>query len=804
MSGNLGTDCVQMRRLVGGKYHTVWTENSMKSAQRCEEILGQLYSQISEKLRKPEENYQSIEDYYADVDKVVSQYLANKETQSSQRQDILRKFLEQRSRDKDRVVMSLVRSEFKLTVENLTSKLKSLEDEGAQRQKSVQVEIQGVSQKVDQKYQEVSTQVSSVTSSVTSLEKSMEEGNKKLSDRIIATDTKYNELLVPVSLHTERIEGLKTRIGEISAEIQKNSEKVENNLSKLEESSKKRSEETESTVKRVQVEINSQVEANKSSTEKSIGNLVERIQASEAAAKAQSETFKTTLSDFNSQVESKLKTSQSQVEARVQTSEASIKTQSEALSASLADSNKQVEFKLNSLKSELEGRVQASEASVTSQAQDLAASIANVNSQVETKLNELKSEVQEEIQQASTANDTLNKKIQSNLDEISTRISKSLQESVANSQVEISKTREDLQKEIKSIELSVNSLKKSSEDSSAVLRKEVDSLEKTLREQSEGFASASNDIASISRSASDLEKSLKDASDRIDGNSSKISEHEKSLASLSDSILAESTQRESVLGGYKGELRRIDEELKSQVENIDSELKQVQKQNESAIEQLQTQAGGLSNLDDRFSKISESIRSDLSASNGRIAEIVKRFDGIVIPGPEEIAANLGLDSIKSRLEVLSKSLDSIKTSSADTSQIERQISLRFEDAKKDNERVLSDLHEEIQLVNTRVSNTVNVLEAYTKQLSLLRNEVETKLKAEAERQAAHVRDETEKISSVVMSEIKNSQNSKTSANTKEQEKVVEHLKQSMDAMWSSIGGLSGRIVEMEAHMDRSR
>eukprot|EP01119_Soliformovum_irregulare_P017049 TRINITY_DN501_c0_g1_i3.p1 TRINITY_DN501_c0_g1~~TRINITY_DN501_c0_g1_i3.p1 ORF type:complete len:130 (+),score=46.29 TRINITY_DN501_c0_g1_i3:166-555(+) len=129
------------------------------------------------------------------------------------------------------------------------------------------------------------------------------------------------------------------------------------------------------------------------------------------------------------------------------------------------------------------------------------------------------------------------------------------------------------------------------------------------------------------------------------------------------------------------------------------------------------------------------------------------------------------------------------------------MNLRSDELKRENEKILSDLHEEIQLVNTRVSNTVNVLEAYTKQISSLRGEIDVKLNASdgkmktmSDQAIAPLREELQKMAG-----------NKDKPNLAvEVQKGIEHMKESMDGIWSSIGVLSGRITEIEAHNDRRR
>jgi hypothetical protein len=46
--------------------------------------------------------------------------------------------------------------------------------------------------------------------------------------------------------------------------------------------------------------------------------------------------------------------------------------------------------------------------------------------------------------------------------------------------------------------------------------------------------------------------------------------------------------------------------------------------------------------------------------------------------------------------------------------------------------------------------------------------------------------------------------SSTAGKTPEMAKLLDQIKNSVDALWSSLGVISGRIVEVEAHIDMNR
>jgi hypothetical protein len=66
-------------RLIGGLYHSIWNENVKVSKERCSRELNRLYSQLSDKVKKAAEQYNSLEEYQADLANIKQLYAESKE-----------------------------------------------------------------------------------------------------------------------------------------------------------------------------------------------------------------------------------------------------------------------------------------------------------------------------------------------------------------------------------------------------------------------------------------------------------------------------------------------------------------------------------------------------------------------------------------------------------------------------------------------------------------------------------------------------------------------------------------------------
>lgn len=74
VSGTFGNDCVEMKRLVSGAYHDIWSENRKKFKDKCEEVLNKLWNPLDVQLEKPEDHFSSLDDYYRQRDKLIKEY----------------------------------------------------------------------------------------------------------------------------------------------------------------------------------------------------------------------------------------------------------------------------------------------------------------------------------------------------------------------------------------------------------------------------------------------------------------------------------------------------------------------------------------------------------------------------------------------------------------------------------------------------------------------------------------------------------------------------------------------------------
>jgi len=113
---------------------------------------------------------------------------------------------------------------------------------------------------------------------------------------------------------------------------------------------------------------------------------------------------------------------------------------------------------------------------------------------------------------------------------------------------------------------------------------------------------------------------------------------------------------------------------------------------------------------------------------------------------------------------------------------------------------LNDLDQSLQLVNTRVSTNVQAIDSFSTHLKQLKEDINNKLGQFSQQQLQEFNTTLDKkISSVQLDASKMKQ---VISASEEAVKGMDHLKQSMDALWSSIGVLSGRIVDVEANLDR--
>lgn len=56
-------------------------------------------------------------------------------------------------------------------------------------------------------------------------------------------------------------------------------------------------------------------------------------------------------------------------------------------------------------------------------------------------------------------------------------------------------------------------------------------------------------------------------------------------------------------------------------------------------------------------------------------------------------------------------------------QVEQQVDSKVQQVKNENEQVLSDFHEELELITTRVSTNVSAIDNFSKQVQGLRSEI---------------------------------------------------------------------------------
>lgn len=188
----------------------------------------------------------------------------------------------------------------------------------------------------------------------------------------------------------------------------------------------------------------------------------------------------------------------------------------------------------------------------------------------------------------------------------------------------------------------------------------------------------------------------------------------------------------------------------------------MKKFSESKLQELSEK---IQSLDELSSDLKSNMNSINTSSIGNVGEIGKRMEEM----------NAEVTNLKQLISITEKRISEL-------------IGDKITHLKENSEQGINDLHQQIQLVNTRVTTSVQSLESYNRNIEQLKTDFNTKLSTLKPQSASQdINAQMEKSLTSVRVEVT---------------KSMDHLKQSMDALWNSIGVLSGRIVDVEANVDR--
>ncbi|PRP76870.1 hypothetical protein PROFUN_13214 [Planoprotostelium fungivorum] len=733
--------CVHLHRLTGGHYAEIWNKNVTMLRQKHERDISKRYEKISAKL---EDGYKNVAEYYADVDRFREEILSSQE--GKEREEMLTSFLSTRQRD----VFNLSNH---ITEKREREQLKQFEEkqsaQSLEQNRILNERLDSMTLKLQGQFESLSAEAKSSKENQTALDKKLEGVNEWCKQNERATVEASNKL-------REKLE-----------EVQKKEEEQRNRLESRVEEVKK---EGESRLIERYTAMDRLLQEVKASGDKQMQEMTTRLNDKSGQDNLQrqidslSEKLYKALSDQLGELKSQLDAANRQLQSEF-AKQIEKGNHLEGSLVQLEGNLKQMgeTVKLLDTKHEKEAKL------FREMNEGLSERFVEVSVKQEETVAELTKEMKEKTDEMNGRQEEEKEQTKREIEEMAAE-SKRLIEEMRGEQ-------EDLIQRVKAIE-------DNEEAHQAVgkLQEDLTKLRSRFEEQE-----------------SKLEEKLNEMEEKNEAyREERREQEEKEKKEREGEREEEKRQREEEKRQREEEKKEREEEKKKREEEEEREREEEKKKREEEREEetreFEKKLEDMSVAADaenqkRSAMLSESVENmqrQLTSQLEQMTENVKTFEA----STEELKSDL--ETLRSELTRTNEARGEEKEGTSKdirdaVASLRDELDARVKDIIKDLPAAdASPSSEKVQQVELEMSNVMKRMDEMRDTMNVLNNstrKIETGVRESLKTEINRMRD--------------------TVANM-EPLRLVEQLKHSVDAIWESMGVLSGKIVQVEAMLDQHR
>eukprot|EP01114_Cavostelium_apophysatum_P013934 TRINITY_DN3481_c0_g1_i2.p1 TRINITY_DN3481_c0_g1~~TRINITY_DN3481_c0_g1_i2.p1 ORF type:complete len:1119 (-),score=263.77 TRINITY_DN3481_c0_g1_i2:20-3124(-) len=721
--------CVQVKKLVGGLFEALWNENIATSKSRSKKELETLYAPIREKISQSQ--YDSTSAFQDDVKALQTNYVESTNSLGISKNQTLRDFLKEISKDVEAVNNSLLRKEIARLQLDANDRITKLTEQLNVQHEQLKSQYSAQNGEFTKKFAESDTALKNITSefqqSVGQLTQQISEQERRQTDKVAAVQEAISKLEVPVAVQTEKINAISPKVDALSEQIQA-LPLLSAKLSNLEKSNEAQFSQQEKMFQSLEAKLNQFVQAE-------ITSLKDWVTKENQAA---------TTSAMNQvrDCENKLGT---------------LQTTLTGLNERVNSFGDQFGSLLDALKSQFETANTKWENQFVASSKEL--------SSLQEKLISLGSQLDEERskqQQQSTDLQELRQLLQSHATDLRSISSQQEQASVQFSSrfVELEKTTENrLAAEIAVLN---NDLKNLSS-----MRETQDQLATSVSDARESLSEVMQKIAVNEQSFGEREagllRKIEQSGEEAAALRRSLNEIDKSNKQHIAELLEGSRRTGEELTALKNHISGDEQTLQSSLADMAAQFEELKSQNARDIAKVEQHLQHATNTND-VKVLLETFRVDQNQVEASVSSLGHQLNQRI----DKIIQDLGVSK---------------DTTSRIISDHEVEFARGLLELKTNNQQAIQQLQEVAQSSSLRANQQSDHLRNLETGLSVLSTKLDQRITAIQN----HVQTTADGLSKGA-----------------EDRKALENIRHALDSIWSSIGVLSGRIVDMEAHMDLHR